>query len=253
MPEQNAHLDAYRTTFGPGITVAPGSVASRLIVVLFTNRCGSMVFTEMIGSSPDILPRYEVFNGDVVRNKSRQHGLTDFPAYLDFLFGRPRVTYTAKIHVAQLGFLAETGLLSAFAGGVQFFHVRRADAIAQAVSHSIARQTGRWTSFADSAPMPDPSYDFAEIRTILNTIRRETQGFAATANKLRLIPRDVIFEEFIADPAPVLCDAWDRLGVRHGTLDTGQTRLRRQATGRNSEFAERFRMDAADRDLLLAG
>ena len=253
MSDRNRHLDAYRSIFGPGIAIAPNSIPSRLIVVLFTNRCGSMVFTEMLGSSPDILPRYEIFNGDVVNKKSRQHGLRDFPAYVDFLFGRPQVTYTAKIHLAQLGFLADAGLLAAFSKGVELFHVRRADRIAQAVSHSIARQTGRWTSFTEAASTPDPTYNFSQIRNILASIRRETAHFAATADRLNLIPRDVIFEEFIADPAPILRTTWERLGVRNGSWDTGRARHQRQATRRNREFAERFKEDAARSNLLLAG
>ena len=244
MAETSGHLAAYRRAFGQNLSVPPGAIPSRLIAVVFTNRCGSMLFTEMIGSSPDIITRYEVFNGDVVANKSREHGLDGLVPYLRFLFGRERVTYTAKIHVGQLGFLAKMGLLDAFALGIEWFLVRREDEVAQAVSHSIARQTGQWTSHGGGEDR-DPVYDFDEIRQIHRSIDRDHRRLWDLAGQLELPMQEIVFERFLAAPGDVLTDAWCRIGVRPGNITLDATRHRKQGTSLNAAFARRYRIALA--------
>lgn len=250
MPDETGHLAAYHDTFGQAFGVGAGSLPSRLIIVLFTNRCGSMLFTEMIGSSPDIITTYEVFNGDVVASRAGKWGAATFHDYLTKIFGRPRVTYTAKIHAVQLGFLARAGLIRAFSGGVTAFRVRRRDQIAQAVSHSIARQTGQWTSF--SGGTGQARYDFNELRAILTAIRREQDLLDRQIDAVGLDVRDVVFEDFLQAPGDVLVPVWNRLGVRPGRPDLSQTRHRQQATDLNSAFIDRFRSDLARCDPVAA-
>ena len=251
MLDASEHIDAYHQAFGTNFHVEPGALASHFVPVLFTNRCGSMVFTEMLGSSPDIITQYEVFNGTVVRNKTRDWNLHTFPDYLARLFGRPRVRYTAKIHALQLMALAGAGLLTAFSGGVTIFRVRRRDQIAQAVSHSIARQTGQWTSFSGARGRA-PRYAFGEIRAILQSVQCEQTMMDDVILRLGLDVRDVYFEDFLRAPAAVLMPAWETLGVRAGRLDPGDTRHRPQGTELNDEFIDRFRSDLARKEAATA-
>lgn len=246
MLDTTDHQAAYRRAFGQSVRVDPATLPSRLVAVLFTNRCGSMLFTEMIGSSPDIMTYYEVFNGAVVRDRSGGWAVDTFADYLARIFGRPHVTYTAKVHAVQLGFLSEAGLLQAFAGGVTFYRVRRRDQIAQAVSHSIARQTGRWTSFVGGEG-DEPRYDFAEIDAILGAIRREQDHLDAMTGQLGITVQDVVHEDFLQAPQAVLDPAWTALDVRPGFSDPARARHRRQATDLNRDFIHQFRSDLARR------
>ena len=244
------HLAAYRRVFGDRFELAPGALPSRLLAVLFTNRCGSMLFTEMIGSSPDITTQYEVFNGTVVQQRTEVYGDDSFAGYLARIFGRSGATYTAKIHAVQLEFLARAGLLRAFSGGIRFFRIHRRDQIAQAVSHSIARQTGRWTSFANQDGQA--RYDYCEIRTILDTIQREQATLDRLTARHNLAVRNVVFEDFLPEPAQVLAPAWRSLNVRPGRCDLAETRHRRQSTTLNREFIRRFRAEMARRGDIAA-
>lgn len=238
------HLASYRQSFGDRIRVPAGAIPARLIAVVFTNRCGSMLLTELVGSSPDVTARYEIFNGDTICEKARMHGLDSFERYLRFIFPGTGRTFIAKVHVRQLGFLAALGLLDAFAGGVDIIHSRRRDTVAQAVSHSIAHQTGRWTSLASGAGQTEPVYRLDEIRAIRECIERENSLFAEQARRLGFTAETIEFEDLLSDPKATLDPLWRHLGIRPGTLRPDHAEHQSQWTARNRCFAERFREEA---------
>ena len=83
--------------------------------------------------------------------------------------------------------------------------IERADKLAQAISHLIAFQTGKFTSaMNDPAPSAPPAFDRQKIDEILTSIADEYRHFSLFFGRNGISPAHVIYEQLVHDPATVI-------------------------------------------------
>jgi len=134
-------------------------------------------------------------------------------------------------------------------GPLQFIHLSRADKVAEAVSLTIAHQTGLWHLGANGAelerlkPHEDPVYD---AQMIMKEYREVTAGdrlwrnwFAAQG----IAPCFVSYEALAANPQRELAKVLSFLGLAPGIAETITPGTQKLATDMSHEWVARFRAE----------
>ena len=137
--------------------------------------------------------------------------------------------------------LTEPQLLEAAFGRLKFVHLRRDDAVAQAVSWAKSLQTHFWHPGEDQEPGgQEPSYDPELIGRLVDTIETFEAAWTGWFSRHGIDCHEVTYEQLAADP----------IGTAHGVLDylelaVPRDRLRiehrRQAEETNADWISRFR------------
>jgi LPS sulfotransferase NodH len=205
LARRSVHEDRIATLFPGGRRFAgPGpALPCPLVLVAFTNRSGSNLLCDYLDQTGRMAVGGESLNHDTVAVQRRQHGGTAFPDHMAWLAahlgagpGRP---LAVKASLDQLVMLARWNIPAMFPA-VHVLHIRRRDALAQAVSLSVASQTGRWTNQQMGLPVR-PDWRPAEVGMILEGLRLEQQGIGILAGVAGLPLREIAYEDMVADPA----------------------------------------------------
>ncbi len=212
-----------------------------LILIAFTNRCGSHLLAEYLRQTGQLAGFGEYLNHDVVANQSDAHGYYSFPDYITGLQARMCPKGQAlglKGSYDQIAMLLRWNMGAMF-GGVRIVHIYREDALAQAVSLSIARQTEQWTS-RQAGNGTEPTFQPKLIESILdshedaNTIIRLIAESAA-------IPRvQISYEEVVNDPATYVRRLFGFCGVTAPGWVPRVPSVRKQAGALNTEFSRAY-------------
>lgn len=186
-------------------------------------------------------------------DRGRSEGFADTLSFLRQRRTTPNGCFGIKVHFSQLGnvdrHIDRIDLLTHF----RFIHLRRRDALAQAVSHAKAAQTGVWISGQTSAATPEYKPDL--IRTCLrrNLIDHASWlGFFATFGIDAL---DVFYEDVAQQPVAELQRIARFLDVSLAEApDVGALRTKVQRSDSDAEwkaaFVEAMRHDfAAQHDM----
>jgi LPS sulfotransferase NodH len=124
--------------------------------------------------------------------------------------------------------------------GVQYIHVRRRDKLAQAISLWIAVQTAQWRDEAGEPTAHEAVYSFAGIAHLLEQLTQQDQAWARWFINAGLDPHVVVYEELVADRNGIVCGLLRDLHIDAGGVQIPEPRMRRQASERSIEWAERF-------------
>ena len=123
---------------------------------------------------------------------------------------------------------------------VQWIHIRRRDAVAQAVSHVRAHQTGAWNSdVADARP---PAYDRARLDTVIRRIHRASEVWRTMVAEEQLDPIEVEYEELASNYDAEVRRVVAALGLPD--VPVPPPPLQRQADELNAEWAARYRAES---------
>ncbi|AWI86745.1 hypothetical protein CEW88_23565 (plasmid) [Alloyangia pacifica] len=211
-----------------------------LVIVGFTNRSGSNLLVDYVRQAGRANGGGEYLNGDVLETLHAQHGFKRFPGYLLFLYKtqcKPGQSLMLKASWDQLAMLVRLNIPAMFPS-VTVLHTQRGDLLAQAVSYSIALQTGRWTSLQGESEV-EPTFEFDKIL-------RAMEGFQRSNLLIDLIcrthgfPRIPIgYEQDTHDPAAV-GGLLQQAGLAAPGWQPGPPKLKKQRDGRNAEFEARF-------------
>lgn len=162
----------------------------------------------------------------------------------------PNGVFGIKVHAFQHAHWQQRiGLDLTDWGGVpvHFVHIERDDVVAQAVSHTIAMQTGQWSS-ASGGPAGEPEYSAdAVARSLLHVLDGRahwTRWFAEQG----IEPLRFSYEQVAADYERSMRAVLAMLGEDPAEIPPPQ--VQRQAGARNREWAERFTAERPD--LVLA-
>jgi LPS sulfotransferase NodH len=135
--------------------------------------------------------------------------------------------------------VADLDLLNDRFGRLKFVHLRRCDAVAQAVSWTRSLQTNFWHPHEEVAPgAQEPHYDEGQIGRLVATIERYEADWTSWFEAQRIKPYEVTYEELAVDP----------ISTAHGVLDflglSPERELvvehRRQADHVNADWISRF-------------
>lgn len=220
-----------------------------LFLVAFSNRSGSTLLTEVLNQAGfGVPPKSEVFNSEVALHVCREYQSNSFSDYLfSTVEGWHREQLAGfKIGPRQLFWLAEVGFLSLFRS-LRIINPCRRDVVAQAVSFYIAGQTGQWQSeMALQRPIAELEYSAQEILQCLRIIHSDQQLIEYFLNIHGVDFRRMYYEDLVTGPDAELAEIASFLGPRSPKLSAvklGNVGIQRQATSKNTEFADRFRAD----------
>lgn len=239
------HYQSARRIFGDEVyTGRDPKFAEGLAIVAFTNRCGSNLLADYLFQSGSFGRFSELLNHDVMPQKAREFGATNFPDYIIGLeqnLRRPGRPLCLKASCTQLAMLHRYGALEMFPW-TKVIHVHRDDLVAQAVSFHIAARTNQWTSRQERSDVP-LRYDFADIRNRFNGLANDNRRILQICSALALDVVSVRYEDLVARPRDEIVRILDFFGMTLGANVVLDPTIERQAGTVNEQFARRFRRD----------
>ncbi len=222
----------------------------RIVLLCFTNRCGSNLLAEALTQGGSANNAQEAFNSDYVIECADRAGLRSLNAYIGWLVRTEAVDgcFTAKIAWEQLVMLGRNGMLAELAPRLRFVMIERRDKIGQAVSIAIAQQTGQWASYlpAEKAER-DLAYSGRDLGLLVDWICAMEGNFARFFGHNGLAPVRVVYEDFLADPQAHVDRIAALAGIAPFAVDLSNTLLRRQATALNAAWRARYLAEARER------
>jgi trehalose 2-sulfotransferase len=130
----------------------------------------------------------------------------------------------------------------------RYIWIQRRDRLGQAISYTMAEQTGAWILDGTYLPLrekvPEPWYSYADIRKHLLLLDRDAASWEEYFDRHNLNPHVVVYEDLLENYEQCVLGCLESLGVTvHGQVpDPG---IRRQASETNLAWARRYERDAA--------
>ncbi|GGD31422.1 hypothetical protein GCM10010915_09610 [Microbacterium faecale] len=121
---------------------------------------------------------------------------------------------------------------------VRAIRLNRGDTISQAISLSIAKQSGRWSS--NHAGRSDAIYNFEHITKMVEELARQNARMDAFEAAFNLHPTRLEYDEVVAAPHATVAAVLDVEAKPQQTSD----RLEKQRGRRNAEWRERYIADS---------
>lgn len=212
--------------------------------LLFGNRSGSNILIHSLHQAGLGFSEHgEPMNLPSIERISVRHGLETFTDYFLFLVRRWRKQELAgfKISIGQLFDLSRTGLLDPFKE-IKLLHSIRRDRVAQAVSHYIAKESGKWSSKEGEADTVIP-YSAERILQFLRRNARQSADYELYKTIHQVEALEIVFEEFIQDPKARVSEVARFLSqaVDLEAVDLASAVTAPQANPLGETFAQRFR------------
>lgn len=213
-----------------------------LIVMGFTNRSGSHLLAELLSQSGRIRGFGEFLNAEVVANMKVKFGTDSFPDHVAALarsLCEPGQMFGLKASWDQFLMLLRWNIPAMFTE-VRMLHMTRSDRIAQAVSHSIALQTRRWTSLqADTGRVPE--FRPAEIERLMVNAN-EADDLIRLITLARNIPYGkAVYETLHHNPEVQMPHLLRFCGIDPALWKRRPLSLAKQADATNVAFIEQMR------------
>lgn len=221
-----------------------------LLLIAFTNRCGSTYLAELLRGTGLFSGLHEHLNWDVVTNLSKENAASSFPEYvqkLDLELRGDLDFFGFKASCDQLLMLLRFGVEKAYRN-LKVIHIERGDVVAQAVSFSIADQTKRWNS-RQSGNGTIPVYNERDIHKRVQGTNAGNNCIRSTTSAFELDVHHVMYEDLVKDPKLVLRRICSWLEVSFEDSRPLADGLKRQSDAYNLMFSERYR--AARKAALL--
>jgi LPS sulfotransferase NodH len=238
---KNVHLDPLRDRLGHSSRLIDDHL--RFLFICYTNRCGSNLVAQLLASTGAFNLAGEFFNYDTTINQIEKNGLKDVVSYFDYLCRRvaKKGTLVSKLAVSHLQLLGKAGILDQIIEKSRFIVVERSDRLMQAISLSIAAQTGQWTSYMPSRiPPEDIVYSRKQLEAIIENTVEQQRIFDLFFGLNGIEQLKITYEQLVAAPEIHLTALSKWLGTDIGKVDLAQIPLQRQMSERNMEWRHRF-------------
>ena len=212
----------------------------RLCIMLFTNRCGSNFVADVLASTGRVSQFGEPFNWAFVERAKVRHGYCRFEDFIEALVERkvaPVVGVKASWEQAMM--LHRFGILQAMFSDVSWIYVRRRDLCAQAVSFSIANQTGAWTSQKQGLSR-DVVFSFDDIENCMRSLATSNARIEEMLASFGYSYHEIVYEDFVQDIDAGAARALEALALGEGRVDREAIRFKRQGTGLNDALSEMY-------------
>jgi LPS sulfotransferase NodH len=218
---------------GPRLT----GFAPRMLLLCFTNRCGSNFLAALLAATGAFNEAGEYFNASTVLEHAIN--LPD-PSQLPSLLNAGS-WLAAKASADQLIMLADAGILDELAEHARYILLERRDKLAQAISRCIAAQNGRWTTRHPGHRADDQLvYDRAAIDAELARIALGNAGLYGFLAANEIAPLHLAYEDVVAAPAACIARIGSYLGMDGLTHDPARVLIARQANEVNAAWRRRY-------------
>ncbi|GIF53567.1 LPS sulfotransferase NodH [Asanoa ferruginea] len=146
----------------------------------------------------------------------------------------------AKLAAAHGSTHTDLDLLTRAFGRLRFVHCWRDDTVAQAVSWARAEQTQFWQHDDVALPDREPRFDFAQIDTLVRTIRQHNDAWRTWFTTYDIQPHSVRYEDLTTDIDGVTSGIIGFLGLDLPAGHAFVPRHRRQADQLNRDWVSRY-------------
>jgi LPS sulfotransferase NodH len=223
----------------------------RFCFICFTNRSGSNYVAEAMASTGELNLAGEIYNWDMVLNVSRKHGIANFRDYFCRLANSSAINgiVLAKVAIDHIVLLYKTAILEEIVERSEFVMVERGDKLAQSISFSIAKQSGKWTSYSASQNDEEPEYQFNRILGIMKSMIRQNAYFDEFFAVNGLCPTSIIYEQFAENPEIYTAYIAGRLGLNQFEMQPTKVRTEKQAGPINRLWRQKFLQDVASGEM----
>lgn len=246
--QDNEHL--LRTTeFFGHIAYQPADIPDDVgfIFICFTNRCGSNYLAELLASSRRFRTAGENLNFDTVIAHSKEKSLASFQDYFSFSVRDTahNGVVSLKLSTSHLEVLGKSGILSQVIDRSRFVMIERSDKLAQAISHRIAFQTGRFMS-QDPGNTVEPQFDREALQRIITRNANAYRDFSIFFGRNGISYAHVIYEHLVYDPKKVISYIGNTLSIPDLSINLADIRITKQANELNAQWRERYLSDIAN-------
>jgi LPS sulfotransferase NodH len=247
-------ITTHEQQLSPEFDCEPAEHTSTLVIAS-TGRSGSHMLGRTLRQTGVFGFPLEYLHRDNFRQWGRITGQTRPLEILRAIIRRrtsPNGVFGIKLHYSQLVGFGDTATLLGTLVNPFFVHLTRGDVVAQAVSYSIAVQTGQWAS-EQQPRSPDATYNAALINRCLREILADNAGWQhfLAASGFDWMPLQ--FEVVSADPVASILRISELSGVELPQVVPIELATRKQGGSLNAEWAERFRREhPREPELFLA-
>jgi LPS sulfotransferase NodH len=221
----------------------PGGVPTEIsYMVCSVPRCGSSLLCEWLCNTGVAGAPTEFFDPELQRRFSHRWDARSFDAYVEELLRRktsPNGVFGIKVHWEQLVPILEQTNPGDLFPSLRFVHIGRQDRLRQAISWLRATQTNQWASTHDA--VADPVFERGAIDRYLARIDAQERQWEQFFGEEDLTPHRVLYERLVEDPADVVGDALDFVGVSMpGGGVPGPFELERQADETTERWVDEY-------------
>lgn len=160
--------------------------------------------------------------------------------------------FMAALDTLTPGCRSDVERLEAAFGRTKLFHLERDDKLAQAISLSIAEQSGLWHRNADgtererSGPSGTPSYSRTAIEQHLIQVASQNAAWRDWVTAEAIAPEHFTYEALASAPRAVLADVLTALGQAPSEATAAPIPTARLADATNAAWSARFRAQTRD-------
>ena len=238
------HEHQLREFFGEGGFAAPAGAAQQdpVTIMLFVNRCGSTLLGEYLRATGRFSGFGEPLSHELVMQRCRTHGMRSLAAYLQWLLDnirQPGTQFGMKLSLDQVEMLCRAGLIPGMLSRVNWVYVYRRDILGQAISFSIAAQTGAWKS-SDRHTLDDVVFDYADIRARVEEIALRYHQISRFIALNGISAYQLAYEEFLEDPSRHSLAIARACGEHAESVNTERLSMQRQRSALNQRLREQF-------------
>lgn len=212
-----------------------------LIIMAFTNRCGSHLLGDFLRQTKKLAGFGEFLNHDIVARQTAEHGFTSFPEFITGLerrFCPEGQGFGLKASYDQMAMLMRWNIPAMFRN-CKVLHITRQDTIAQAVSYSIAQQTQAWT-IHQKTNGKRPVFDPKGIEAYIAATEKANETIRLLSNAAGFPRAMVTYEQICNDPNTHVGRVLPFCGVKLGDWVAHPPGVKKQGDGLNKEFVAAF-------------
>jgi len=213
-----------------------------LTIMVFTNRSGSSLIGEYLRASGVFSGFGEPLNYPLVIERAQKFGISSLVGYMKWLMeylGDSKKAVGVKLSLDQLVMCFRAGIIPSVFPNTRWLYVYREDLLSQAISFSIAEQTGSWNS-VDADVKGEPAFDAEDIHAKLLAVserKQLTELFFATNG---IEPLRISYENFLKDADATIKQIGDWCGVAVEGVDKNALQLRKQGGANNRAYRDAF-------------
>ena len=218
------------------------SIQKKILFLCFTNRCGSNHIAEAIASSNSMNIPGEKLNYNVVISHSKREGLNSYAEYLTWLITNTSDStnvFGVKCSASQLIYLFNNGIIESL-NDVRFLHVRRHNIFKQAISRSIAVQTGQWTSKQDKDENSVLNFNSEDLVKFAIAISQQNSLFETLFKLWGANYIQVFHEDFLKNKVDHISDIGKFLDVHDMKYIEDKISLKKQGNSLNDRIYNSF-------------
>jgi trehalose 2-sulfotransferase len=247
------HIESISEVVKIGGLILPEALELTYIFMCFTNRSGSNFLSDLLSSGGMLNIAKEILDSshvvDACKDNSDIRTLADYFSRVA-LNDQVNGLFALKLAVPHLIALLDSDILRQLISRSHFVLLERSDKLNQALSFSLAMQTGVWARYQgdELSSSVEANFDREQIDRCLNDILVQNYIFDDFFAKNGLSLLKISYEMAVFDPALTVRMIRKHIGKEELNCDIRNVRIQRQDDARITSWRARY-LDRQERAL----